>query len=235
MILHLIMSCNRPEFLMKSLASVHKVNFEGMPVYRVLIDDYPHNRNSEMFTVLARTYAIDLLILNRENLGLSVVWGMLWDMFKSGNYTFVLHQEDDAVLKHPISIRSWIKTLEGACNSVLTRQKWYPREQETAPRPTDAIIDGMRVEYRREVFSPMFSLYRAEIMRQFTGKLNEGTIMAAMKQPAAYVKTPDGSNMIEHVGHWKTGRIITEGEPGWDKFKHYDPAKKYCSITGKQL
>ena len=246
-ICHIIMSCNRPEYLIPTLNSIHNIDFSKHKVHRVLVDDYPKNRNNEFFARLAFTYGIDELILNTENKGLSVVWTELYELLKNRGYDYILHQEDDVVLLHPININLWCDILvnykPNVCSAVLTRQPWYPGEDPFIALSNDHIIHNYRVEYRDQVFSPMFSLYRAEIMEEpfvqrWRVNLNEGMIMQHLREKSmqcAYIKTTDGNNMIAHIGEHFTGRRILPGEPGWEQFKNFDPNKTYCSRTGQEI
>jgi hypothetical protein len=38
--------------------------------------------------------------------------------------------------------------------------------------------------------------------------------------------------MLEHIGFYSQGKRVEEGEPGWERFKMFDPNKKYDSKTG---
>jgi len=49
---------------------------------------------------------------------------------------------------------------------------------------------------------------------------------------AATIKNSSGGNIIEHIGEEKTGRIIIENEPEWERFSKLDPNKTYDSRLG---
>ena len=232
-VLHIIMSCSRPEYLVPTLNSLYKLKGD---VYRVLIDDYPKGRNNQLFCQLARTHKIDRLILNKENKGLSLVWHELYEMFR-GKFDYVLHQEDDVVLKHRITTDTFIQALGDNCSVILARQPWYKGDVPCSAKDDDTILGDYRIEKRQGVFSPMFSFYPGWVMdtdykKEYGCYPNEGLIMHHLKKDTVLLKSADGCNMIEHIGEYKTGKILQDGEPGWDRFKGYDPDKRYCSRTG---
>lgn len=246
-ILHLIMSCNRPEYLMRSLHSVSTfLGGSEHKVHRVLVDDYPKGRDDQLFAQLARTYDVDELILNRENKGLSVVWTELYERYKNAGFDYVLHQEDDVVLLEKVTVNSLIQALSSfdkACSVILARQPWYPRDRTCAPKPDDVWIGNFRAEKQESVFSPMFSFYPARIMTTdykttYGYNLNEGLIMQHLEktgQHTVLLKNEHGINLIEHIGEYNQGRIILEGEPNWHSFAYQDPEGRRCSRTGRPL
>jgi hypothetical protein len=242
-ICHIIMSCNRPEYLDKTLQSLENIDFGDYEVYRILVDDFPDGRDEKWFMQMAQAYNVDRLILNGENKGLSKVWSDLWDMIKDMDFDYVLHQEDDVIVNEKFSLKTWLSILEQkekVCSAVLTRQKWYPREEETQAMDTDIVINNYRIEYRNKVFSPMMSLYRHSLTREGIREkagynLNEGMIMHHLRnrgQKCAYIKTSQGKNMVTHIGDWFHGKRVLPGEPGYETFVQYDPNKFYCSKTG---
>ena len=243
-ICHIIMSCGRPEYLEKTLQSLDKLDFGCHKVFRILVDDYPKDRDNEWFVKMADAYHVDLLILNDENKGLTKVWSDLWDLVKDMDFNYILHQEDDVILNEEFSLDDWIEIIAfrpDVCSAVLTRQKWYHHETDPKAEPTDKIWNGYRVEFRSEVFSPMMSLYphyltREGIKEHYGINLNEGMIMQYLREKGhtcAYIKNPEGKNMITHIGDWFHGKRLLPGEPGYEKFGHYHPDKFYCSKTGK--
>lgn len=246
-ILHLIMSCNRPEYLMRSLQSVSALlgNSEHK-IHRVLVDDYPKGRDNRLFAQLARTHQVDELLLNNENKGLSVVWTELYDRYRDTGFDYVLHQEDDVVLLEKITINSLIQALIGfndACSVILARQPWYPRDIACGPKSDDLWVGNFRVEKHKSIFSPMFSFYPARLMKiDYKGlygyNLNEGLIMHHLEKKGHHtvlLKNQRGVNLIEHIGEYNQGRIVLKGEPNWHLFASQDPDGQRCSRTNKPL
>lgn len=243
-ILHVVMSCNRPEYLRQAVDSWGKLTIPATTT-TLLIDDMPNSRDDMGMDGEFRV-AFDRIQLNPVNKGLSVVWKELWEKDLS-MYDYILHQEDDVVVVEPVNVYDMIKILKEdptLCAVTLMRQKWYDREEETTAKPSDEVKYGYRIEYRSEVFSPMFTLYSPDITKmpiaQHYGQenLNEGMIMRYLETMGfrvAYLKSSSGGPLIHHIGEYKTGKIVSEGEPGWDNFKQYLPNKKYCSKTGMEL
>ena len=247
-ICHIIMSCGRPEYLDETLQSLDRLDFGCHKVFRILVDDYPKDRDNEWFVKMADAYHVDNLILNEENKGLSKVWSDLWDMIKDMDFDYILHQEDDVILNEEISVDDWIDVLDdpkltNVCSAVLTRQKWYFNEQDPEPLDTDNIYPNKmyRVEYRNNVFSPMMSLYRHSLTREgirekYGFNLNEGVIMQHLRekgQVCAFIKNAEGKNLITHIGDWFHGKRVLPGEPNYERFSQYDPDKFYCSKSGR--
>ncbi len=246
-VLHIIMSCGRVEYLTKSLHSVDKyLGHSEHQVYRVLVDDWPKDRDDAVFTRLARTHNIDELILNKENKGLSVVWTELYERFKDRGFDYVLHQEDDVLLLEKVTINSLIQALityDKACSVILARQPWYPRDRACTPKIEDKFVGDFRLEKQQSVFSPMFSFYPAHIMKtdykqKYGHNLNEGLIMQHLEESGQHtvlLKNKYGVNLIEHIGEYNQGRVILEGEPNWHLFADQNPERRRCSRTGKHL
>lgn len=243
-ICHIIMSCGRPEYLIKTLQELNMLDFGCHNVFRILVDDYPKDRDNEWFIKIARDYHVDNLILNEENKGLTKVWSDLWDLVKDMDFDYILHQEDDVILNEEFSLDDWLEIVNfqtNVCSAVLTRQKWYHHEGDPKAEPTDKIWNGYRVEFRNNVFSPMMSLYphsltKEGIKEHYGINLNEGMIMQYLREKGktcAFIKNPEGKNMITHIGDWFHGKRLLPGEPGYEKFGHYHPDKFYCSKTGK--
>ena len=72
-ILHVIFSCNRLQYLTKTLDSLKNLDYGSHEVTRLIVDDYPRTRNDSIFQLLAKTHKT-LLWLNTENKGLSVTY-----------------------------------------------------------------------------------------------------------------------------------------------------------------
>jgi glycosyltransferase involved in cell wall biosynthesis/GT2 family glycosyltransferase len=234
-ILHVIMSCGRPDYLKRSLDSVLKnIDFGDYEVHRLLIDDWPDTDTKEIEDLISK-YNIDEYIQHEHNVGLSGVWNKIWDMDLS-KYSYILHQEDDVLLLRPIHIQSWIDVLthrEKTCSAVLLRQPWYKGDMPPMAKDSDAIIGNFRVEYNHLVFSPMFTLYEPWVAKEnYTNRdsLNEGLIMRHLEAEGykvADMKDSNGENLIEHIGEVSQGKIM----PIDDRCIN----GKYLSRTGKLI
>ena len=110
-ILHVIFSCNRLDYLTKSLESLKNLDYGNHEVTRIIVDDYPQTRNNAIFDLIAKTHRAKLW-LNEQNEGLSVTWSYFFDWLKSQDYDYILHQEDDVLLLEPTSIDDLIQILK---------------------------------------------------------------------------------------------------------------------------
>lgn len=247
-VLHVIFSCNRLQYLTKSLDSLKLLDYGNHEVTRLIIDDYPRTRNNNIFDLFAKVHKT-LLWLHEENYGLSVTWSSFFDWLKEQDYDYILHQEDDVILLEPVKLDDMIEVLdsdEKMASVVLQRQPWYFHEVESKIEPEDQSIvtsRGTQFYYSKNIktFPILFSLYRKSIIEYpfreyWKFNLNEGMIMVYLewfhKMYSANLKNSQGSNIIEHIGEESTGRRLLEGEPNWEQFAHMDPNKTYTSREG---
>lgn len=245
-ILHVIFSCNRLQYLTKSLESLHLLDYCGHEVHRLIIDDYPRTRNDYIFDLLGKTHKFDIF-LHKENMGLSVTWSEFFDYLKTTDYDYIIHQEDDVVLKEPVRLDDMIEILESdpkMASVVLQRQEWYFHENPPKVEPTDTPIKQYYYAKNTKQFPIIFSFYRRSIIdypfREYWGfTINEGMIMVYLdhfeKMYSAILKNSQGRNIIEHIGEESTGRRILPGEPNWEQFAHMHPDKVYSSRDGRLI
>ena len=244
-ILHVIFSCNRLNYLTQTLESLENLDYGNHQVTRLIVDDYPRTRNNHIFDLLAKTHKT-LLWLNNENLGLSVTWTNFFNWLKTTDYDYVLHQEDDVILKQKIHIDDLINCLESdekMASVVLQRQPWYFHETESKIEETDLPFGNYWYSKNVKTFPIIFSLYRCSIAKEhaFTNywnfNINEGMIMVYLnhfhKMYSATLKGFNGENLIEHIGEHSTGKRILEGEPNWEQFAHMNPDLVYTSRDGR--
>lgn len=243
-ILHVIFSCNRIEYLTKSLDSWRMLDYGNHEVTRLIIDDYPKNRNDAIFELLCKNHKM-LHWLHSENLGLSVTWTSFFNWLKSQDYDYILHQEDDVVLKQKIHLDDLISCLESdskMASVVLQRQPWYFHETESKIEDGDIPFQKNWYSINRKTFPIIFSLYRKNIIEYpfqeyWNFNLNEGMIMVYLdhfhQMYSATLKGQGGENLIEHIGEHSTGKRILPGEPRYEYFAHMDPDKVYTSREGK--
>lgn len=243
-ILHVIFSCNRLDYLTKTLESLENLDYGDHDVTKLIVDDYPRTRNDAIFQLLSKTHNT-LLWLNEENKGLSVTWSAFFDWLKTTDYDYILHQEDDVLLIKPIKIDDLIEILESddkIASVVLQRQPWYFHEKESQIEEDDTKINKYYYSKNVKTFPIIFSLYKRSIInypfKQYWGfNINEGMIMVYLdhfeKMFSATLKGENGENLIEHIGEYSTGKRILKGEPNWEQFDHMDPNKVYTSREGK--
>lgn len=245
-ILHVIFSCNRLKYLFPTLNSLINLDYGNHQVDRLLIDDYPRTRNDFIFNLISKTYGFDTQ-LQSENYGLSVTWTKFFNFLKEKDYDYILHQEDDVILKYPTKIDDLIRCLESdskIASVVLQRQPWYFHEQETHIEETDIKFDNFYYSKNEKTFPIIFSLYRRNIIDyNFTDywnfNVNEGMVMVYLNHFhqlfSATLKGPNGENLIEHIGEETTGKRILQGEPRWEQFAHMHPDRVYNSRDGSLI
>jgi hypothetical protein len=245
-ILHVIFSTNRIDYLTKSLESWKYIDYGEHTVTRVIIDDYPFNRNNAIFNLFAKMHNC-LIWLHEENKGLSVTWTEFFQWVRQQNYDYILHQEDDVILNEPIKINDLIDVLntdKNITSVTLERQAWYEWESEPMKNDSDIKINQFYGYKNYRTFPIIFSFYKKEIADiRFEDiwkiNVNEGMIMSYLvNQLGMYnliLKNSESKALITHIGEKCTGKRVLEGEPGWENFKHMDPNKFYNSRTGQLL
>ena len=245
-ILHVVFSCNRLKYLTKTIESWDKLDYGNHEVTRLIVDDYPRTRNNNIFELFAKVHNT-LLWLNQDNLGLSVTWSNFFNWLKTQDYDYVLHQEDDVVLKETIKIDDLIECIETdpkMASVVLQRQPWYFTESESKVEVDDIAFKDYWYSKNTKTFSIIFSLYRKNIteypfQEYWNFNLNEGMTMVYLdhfhSMYSATLKGSNGQNLIEHIGEESTGKRILPGEPRYEYFAHMDPNKVYTSREGKLI
>jgi len=242
-ILHVIFSCNRLRYLTKSLESLHLLDYCGHQVDRLIIDDYPRTRNDYIFDLIRKTHDFRLE-LHDQNVGLSVTWTQFFEYLKTTDYDYIIHQEDDVILKESVRLDDMIEILESdpkMASVVLQRQEWYFHEKPPTVEETDTPIKQYFYSKNTKQFPIIFSFYRRNIVNypfrdywKFT--INEGMIMVYLahfeQMYSAILKNSSGGNIIEHIGEESTGFRILPGEPNWEQFAHMHPDKIYSSRDG---
>lgn len=245
---HVVFSTNRINYLEQTLESLKKVDYEGVYVDHLIIDDYPTGRNNNQFKNLVYKYGFDEVILHEENQGITKTWQEMFDYVKARDYDYIFHHEDDVEILYPFKLTDMIQILENddSLSQVqMKRNNWYNWEKEEVQAKSDDIIsNGYRYEKEHGCFWMLMSLYPSwiakEPMLEETGyHPSEYVIFRYLDNKygehySGMIKTLDGKNIINHIGDYSKGKRLCENEPGWDKFKYYSPDKKYCSRTGAE-
>lgn len=247
-ILHVIFSTNRINYLEKTLYTQEKyLDFSGLEVHKLLIDDYPLNRDDSIIINLAKKYNFKEIILHPTNLGITSTWAELFSIIKSRNYDYILHQEDDVEPLQHIYVKDIVEILENnkdLSQIQLKRNVWYPDEVENLEiYSTDKKIGDYYLETGSPWFWMLMSIYpkwvsEIDFVKETGFNPAEFTIAKHLKEKynltAGILKTNTGSNLVNHFGEISKGIRVNPGEPGWDKFKYYDPNKQYYSRTGHE-
>jgi len=248
-ICRIVFSTNRLEFLIPTLQSHEEfVDFGDNEVDNILIDDYPLNRYDNAIIDIAKKYNFNEVVLHNENKGLTKTWTECWEYISKKDYDYVWHHEDDVVFLQPVDINCLIHFLEkhsNFCQVNLKRNSWY-EEEFNVPLidKNDKYFCGYRYNSYNDFFWTMASLYptwitKEPIVQEEKCNLGEFPVMNYLNKKynmeMAVLKNYDGTHMVNHIGEYSQGKRVLENEPGWDKFKSFDPSKKYCSRTGKIL
>ena len=148
-ICHVVFSTNRIEFLKKTFEAQKKIDYSGVEVHKLFIDDYPMGRNDDFVTKFAKSNGYDEIILHEENLGITKTWQQLFDIVKNRDYDYIFHQEDDVEIVHPLKIMDMIEILQrdSTLSQIqLKRNNWYEHEtEEIDPKEDDDIDFGVQV------------------------------------------------------------------------------------------
>jgi GT2 family glycosyltransferase len=245
-ILHVIFSTNRIKYLAKTLESLTNLDYGNHQVDKLIIDDYPRNRNPAIFDLFSKVYGFRVKF-NETNLGLSVNWSAFFDWLAEQDYDYILHQEDDVVLSAPIKLDDLLIVLESdpkMASVVLQRQPWYFHESECKIESTDTKINNFYYGQNVKTFPIIFSLYRRSIIEYpfreyWKFNINEGMIMVYLnfyhQMYSANLKGSNGENLIYHIGEETVGKRLEPGEPNWEQFAHMDPNRVYNSRDGKLI
>ncbi len=245
-ILHVIFSTNRIRYLLPTLDSLKNLDYGNHTVDKLIIDDYPRNRNPAIFDLISKVYGFNVRF-NETNLGLSVNWSAFFDWLKLQDYDYILHQEDDVLLMSPIRVDDLITVLESdekMASVVLQRQPWYFHEKESCVEETDVKIGNFYYNQNVKTFPIIFSLYRKNVIEYafreyWKFNVNEGMIMVYLnffhQMYSANLKGSNGEHLIFHIGEETTGKRLEPGEPNWEQFAHMDPNRVYNSRDGSLI
>lgn len=219
-----------------------------MSVQKIFIDDYPNGRDNESLSNLVRNHGFDEIHLHEKNLGITSTWEELFALVRDRGYDYILHQEDDVELLQPIKVIDMIEALKSNSRYSqiqLKRNAWYAYEDPNQlTSEADVDFGNYKIEINANYFWMMFSLYPAWIslinFKEKTGSCPaEGVISYHLRNEyklhTGILKNSDGTNIVNHFGDYAKGKRCNENEPGWEKFKYYDPNKIYNSRTGEEL
>lgn len=238
----LIFSSNRLEFLNSTLKSLHQqVDFGNHQVYKILIDDYPQNRNDDEFLKIQKKYNIDRLILHSENQGYSVSWKEGWDNIPEDT-DFVFHQEDDFTYNTQVDISKILDLFENSQHVLaqicLKRQVWYHPSMDfihgidsgRINSTTEKIGNEMLVLHQH-LFNPNPCIYPHWVVKLCDNlpTVQENVIMEQIINTSTSIFCAMYGNnpIVHHVGVYTQGKRMLPGEPGSENYVEYDPKLKY--------
>lgn len=243
----LFFTCNRPEYFIPMFESFHEnVEFDNEDeVQKIWVDDYPTNRDEELFLEIKKKYNIDHLELNSKNLGYSASWKRGWELVED-DVDYIYHQEEDFVYESKVNIKDLIRVFENSntpLNQItLKRQQWYSDNSDFIYKIENGqvgvekeIVGGVWVVLHQYYFNSNPCLYpRWVLNEEYPHNPQESVIIDVLRRKypnrycAIYGKRKDPF-VIKHIGDYNQGKKVLEGEPGWDWLKGYNPDKKYWS------
>ena len=242
----LFFSTSRYEYLFPMLESFEKqLNFEGLDIYKIFIDDYPKNRDMILLEYLKNKYKFDKMILNDKNLGYSVSWKKAWESIPEDT-DYVYHQEDDLEILDKVNVNDMIDILQNSDtelhqvflkrNIVYSGDNDFVRLIEENRLGKETEVNGKSiVTFNHKWFIPHCTLYPFWITKlPLDHNPQEGVIMKSIlihkpgSQSAMFGKRLD-KNRIQHIGEYNQGQKCLEGEPGYTVFGKYDKDKSYYS------
>lgn len=225
-VLRVVISTNRINYLAQTLESCKHIDFSGLDVHHLLIDDFPKGRNDELFKKFVLLNGFNEVILNKENKGITKQWHKIFELAKDYDYVFM--HEDDVIVQEPFKLEHLILLLErdtSLSQIQLKRNNWYDYEvEEIGKKNTDWIFGDFRYERSQEYFWGLMSVWPSWITKEpitiESGyKLSEAVIAWWLKnkynKSSALLKTADGNIMVEHIGEKTKGKRIEKGVPGF--------------------
>ena len=245
-ICRVVFSTNRLEYLIPTLAS-HESNIltDGLDIHSILIDDYPQGRYDEAIIDIGKKYNFNEVVLHPQNKGITKNWTDLWNYLKSQDFDYIWHHEDDIIFQRKVQLQTLIDVLNNdpkLCQVNLKRAPWYDWEfNEPLKNGKEERYGSYLYSKEQEFFWTMASLYPSWVLKEPIVEtegcnLGEYPVMKYFKEKydmsMAILKLGDGSHFIQHIGNYSQGKRVLENEPGWEKFKMYDPEKRYDSRTG---
>jgi hypothetical protein len=225
-VLRVVISTNRINYLAQTFESCKKIDFSGLDVHHLLIDDFPKGRNDEMFSSFVLLNGFDEVILNDKNKGITKQWEKIFELAKDYDYVFM--HEDDVLVQREFKLEHLIILLErdSSLSQVqLKRNNWYEFEkEEIKSKESDWTIGDFRYERHCDYFWGLMSVWPTWITKEpiekISGhKLSESTIAWYMKNYhnkwTAQLKTEHGGIMVEHIGEITKGFRTEKGVPGF--------------------
>jgi hypothetical protein len=213
----IIINDGRNDYLAKSLKSFSEnvVFPEGSEVTKILIDDWPLERDEKEIKRLAKKYGVKTVILNDTNLGVNQTVRKIWSEIPK-DIDYVWHQENDFIFLEKVNIQELMKVLESPIivQCALVRQAWFEDEKQcgtlmnTRPeRWKDANVSGTDIVVHRDHFTFNPSLYKSKWL-VYIEPFGEYALKDyyLSKNPGLYFSyygKREDSNRILHIGEKK--------------------------------
>jgi len=226
-VLRVVISTNRQEYLAQTFESCKKIDYTGLDMYHLLIDDWPKDRNDKEFTQFVLDHGFDKVILNKENKGIASQWDKIFEIGKDYDYVFM--HEDDVLVREEFLLHHLIILLERDSHLSqvqLKRNSWYSHEPKVEAKDDDWTFGNFR--YEKFNSTPHFwglmsiwpsSICNENIIKESGYRLGENIIGWYLKRKygkeTGLLKTAEGCPMVEHIGEYTRGKRLEKGEPGW--------------------
>lgn len=213
----IILTDGRNDYLARTLESLDsKVVFpEGAEVYKVMVDDWPAERDLKTLKKLVKKYSIDKLVLNAENLGIDKTVQKAWSLLPVDT-EYVWHQENDFEYLEEIKVLPMIKILENPTivQVALVRQPWFDDEKDagsllkTRPgRFRQASVSNIDVVIHRDHFTHNPSIYKSKWTEQLEGyteyKFKDHLLEKNGVLYFSYLGKLEDAHKIVHIGERK--------------------------------
>jgi GT2 family glycosyltransferase len=213
----IIINDGRNDYLEQSLKSFKEnvVFPEGSKVYKILIDDWPQERDEEAIKKIAKKYKIDKVVLNEENLGVNRNVKKVWNLVPE-DVDYIWHQENDFTYLEKVSIETLMRVLENPTiiQCALLRQAWFEDElhfgtlMKTRPeRWRSANVGGIDIVLHKDHFTFNPSLYKRKWLVDLEpfGEYDLRNYYMA-KHPGfyfSYLGTKEDKHRVLHIGERK--------------------------------
>jgi hypothetical protein len=251
-VLHVMFSTNRMNYLPRTLqAQQQYLDFSELEVHKLFIDDYPLGRNNQAISSLVRDYGFSEVLLHWKNMGITSTWNELFQIVKTRDYDYILHQEDDVEPTETIKVSDLIYLLEtnpDLSQIQLKRNYWFkadgPESEWYGVKNNDIAYKNYYLEKGNPWFWMLMSIYPKWIAEidyvNLAGACpSEGVLSNYMQnvynKKSGILKNHEGKNLVHHFGEVTKGKRVNPGEPGWEGFQYYDPNKEYYSRTGHEV
>jgi hypothetical protein len=174
----IIINDGRNDYLAKTLKSFEdNVMFpDGSEIYKIMIDDWPLERDEKALRKLAKKYKIDKVVFNAENLGVNANVKKAWSLIPE-DVDYIWHQENDFIYLQKVNIMDLMAVLENPIivQCAIVRQAWFDDEREagslmnTSPeRWRSGNVSGIDVVLHKDHFTFNPSLYKRKWVQDIT-------------------------------------------------------------------
>jgi len=240
----LFFTTSRYEYLIPTLESFHKnVDFGDNKITKILIDDYPLRRKTDILDKLVKKYNMDKLILNDQNMGYSATWKKMWQAIPKDT-DYIWHQEDDFTFNKRVNVSELISLLENnkiqlfqifLKRNIVFETNDYIKKIEDNKCGEEVMVNNQHLVLCNTYFNSNPCIYPYWVTQEnYTGNPQEIPVINHLKKKytrgySAMLGKRDDANMVNHIGEYTQGKKVLEGEPGWHWLKEYDPDKQYYS------